>query len=169
MKFICEHPKPSKNYPIFIQRNPEGDIVRAYGSYVDDYLKIGEQQLHRKWLYDEFGNSIKDKNGRSEYEDTYTDHLWTHCEEVPQFIFEARLQPQDWYRGRSAAALWFKDLDDDTDNKYYVTLETAFQLFKEVCGGKIEMKDGGLFGLYTIIKRGANYIVYPYKEDGKSL
>lgn len=155
MKYIKQHPKPSKNYNIFVQRDENENIVRAYCDYIG-YIHAPE----KIGVYREFDHKVHKYTLEIEYP---TD--WTCCEQETQFIFEACLKPVAIYHGRSAAAIYWKDVDDvDSDNQYYMTLSAAFDLFKEAIAGNLKLRDGGIVGIFTIVKRGQNYIIEPYTE-----
>ncbi len=75
------------------------------------------------------------------------------------FIFEAILLPDGYYRGRSAAGFTFRDAQ--TGALMTMRLQKLSELIEAVAAndGRVVVTGGGFKGTYTFFKQGANYTI----------
>jgi len=97
------------------------------------------------------------KDGSVEFCDYDRPYVWEdeRLEEYDNFVFDATLVPNTYYRGRSAAGFSFKDAE--TGEEFVMRISKTEELLKAVVSGRVKVENGGFTGRFTFFKQGANY------------
>lgn len=82
---------------------------------------------------------------------------------VDNFSFTATLVPQKWGSSRESGSIYFVDTDEDGNTVFRMTQRNLFDLLEHIISGKVKVKNGGLYGLYTFDARGAILTIMVYE------
>lgn len=115
-------------------------------------MKIIKKTPHKTWKV-----PTRTDKGVTIYLDYEFNYGGNQPKMVDNFVFEATLKPDSFYRGRSAAGFNFIDADDG--HTFTMRIAKTKEFLQAILDGRVTVTKNGYKGQFTFAKQGQNYTI----------